>query len=266
MARSKVDPQVAKQAKQKKILIGLSVVLVAVLAIQLPKLLSGPKGSTQAVPGTTTPGTTTPAPGTAGVPTPTPTPAPVTGPTTLVDAGAQQAGKAQLASFSLFKPKDPFVPQIKVPTTGAGTGTSPGAPTKNTPKGGTSGAGGSKGGGQPATFDYATIAVNGVEESVAMKTDFPADGPLFRLVSVGPKGVKIGIAGGALANGKTVTLKKGAKLTLVDTATGARYTLQLLYTGAGPEKTATFTSGQDGAAPSGSAAAPLPTGQTTTTP
>lgn len=253
MARSKPDPQIAKQAKQKKILIGLSVVLVAVLAIQLPKMLSGTKGSTQAAPaGAATPGTTTPATGTPATPVVTPTV-----PTPAVVA---PVGKAQLASFSLFKPKDPFVPQIKVPTSGPNEGAGAGAPTKSTPKGG-SGAGGSKGGSPATTFGYATISVNGIEESVAMKTDFPADGPLFRLVSVGPKGVKIGIAGGALANGQTVTLKKGAKLTLVDTATGARYTLQLLYTGAGPEKTATFTSGENGAAPAGAA---LPAGQTTT--
>ena len=56
MAATKIDPQVAKDAKQKKILIAMSVVLVALLAWQLPKLMGG--GSTPAAapaaPATTT--------------------------------------------------------------------------------------------------------------------------------------------------------------------------------------------------------------------
>jgi hypothetical protein len=84
---------------------------------------------------------------------------------------------------------------------------------------------------------------------------------MFRVVAVSKGGVKIGIAGGALARGKTVTLKPGRKLTLVDTATGARYTLQLVYVGSSPEQTASFTSGETTSA----GTSPPPAGTTSAT-
>lgn len=237
MAPPKIDPRVAKEAKQKKILIVLSIVLVAVMAIQLPKLMGGKK-STSAAPTATTPGTPT-APGVGGAPSVTPTSPAPTPPAT--------SGKAQLASFSLFETKDPFVQQLAISTgpaaTGAGGSSAP-APT------GTGGKTGAGTGDKPAATapTFATITVNGEPEALAAKGVFPKDEPLFRLVAVAAKTVKIGIAGGRLAHGKTITLRKGAKLTLVDTATGARYTLELVYTGTTPEVTEVFSSGQDGTA------------------
>ena len=44
-----------------------------------------------------------------------------------------------------------------------------------------------------------------------------------------------------VAGGGTVSLKLGKQVTLVDTATGARYVLKLLYLGAGPEQIETFS-------------------------
>ena len=52
---------------------------------------------------------------------------------------------------------------------------------------------------------------------------------------------RIGVAGGSFADGKTIPLPKGKKVTLVNDATGARYVLKLVYTGSTPEQTESFT-------------------------
>jgi hypothetical protein len=76
------------------------------------------------------------------------------------------------------------------------------------------------------------IAVNGVEETVAIKGEFPKEEPIFRLVSATASTARIGIAGGALASGEaTVTLRKGKPTTLVNTADGTRYELKLVGVG-----------------------------------
>ena len=77
----------------------------------------------------------------------------------------------------------------------------------------------------------ATISVNGASEDVQTGGTFPkaAAQPFFRLVSLGSSSVKIGIAGGSLADGdQTVTLVKGKTLTLMNTADGTKYALQLV--------------------------------------
>ena len=68
-----------------------------------------------------------------------------------------------------------------------------------------------------------------------MKGTFPTPEPLFVLRSLKKKQAKIGVAGGSFDDGKPVTLKLGKKVTLVNTATGVRYVLKLVYTGAQPE-------------------------------
>ena len=55
------------------------------------------------------------------------------------------------------------------------------------------------------------------------------------------KQVKIGVAGGSFDDSQAVTLKQGKKVTLVNTATGVRYELKLVYTGATPEMIQSFT-------------------------
>jgi hypothetical protein len=52
---------------------------------------------------------------------------------------------------------------------------------------------------------------------------------------------QIGVVGGGFTGGQTIALKMGQPLTLVNTATGARYTLKLLYSGSGPEQVQQFT-------------------------
>jgi hypothetical protein len=259
MAATKTDPLAAKQAKQKKLLIALSVVLVAVVAIQLPRIMGGDEQA--AAPATETtadPASTTTAPTTTDTATtayPATTPSATTAPTQLADASRPRAGEAQLASFSLFEAKDPFVQQIEEPKNDA-----PGAVAASPEQGAvgdpsTPAAGGVQGQGgdtakavEPAPTN-ATISVNGEPEALVVKAVFPTSEPMFVLASLKDKQARIGIAGGSLKNGKTVVLKMGKKLTLVDTATGARYTLDLLYTGDAPEETAAFSTGEAAATP-----------------
>ena len=76
-----------------------------------------------------------------------------------------------------------------------------------------------------------------------MKQLFPEQEDLFVLVSLKGKTAKIAVSGGAFTDGQTITLKLGKNLTLVNTATGARYALKLLYVGDQPEEVEGFTTG-----------------------
>jgi hypothetical protein len=129
----KVNSLKAKQAKQRKIAIGLCVALVLVLAYQGPKtlkMLKGPGGAAvaadgsdptalpagvEAPAGTPAPTTATPS---AGAPTlPTTAGAPATGavsqPGVLANSDVPvAAGVGQLLSFEQFVTKDPFKQQV----------------------------------------------------------------------------------------------------------------------------------------------------------
>jgi hypothetical protein len=98
---------------------------------------------------------------------------------------------------------------------------------------------------------YATITVNDEPEPLQVKSVFPQTEPLFVLVSLKRTSVEIGIAHGELAQGKTLTLDFGRPVTLVNTATGARYVLELVYTGTAPEEIQKFTSSGSSAAAKG---------------
>ena len=76
----------------------------------------------------------------------------------------------------------------------------------------------------------ALIATNGVCERVSVAGTFPTDENIFRLVSIAKNGksVEVGIVGGSFDNGHpTATLKLGEKITLVNTADGTRYEIVL---------------------------------------
>lgn len=239
--------------KQLYIVIGGAVVLGLLLAIQLPKLLGG--GSETAAPTTTdalpTSGTT----GTTGGTVNASGSGAVLAGVKIVPGVEVEPGEGQLASFSLFQNRDPFVQLVK--DTGA-AGSQDGEPVGVKVSGGgeAAGAGGPKasnGGGPivsggtpgtvagPSQLTTATIWVNGSDESVAVKKKFPKADPTFVLLSLKQKVAQIGVVGGAFTGGKAITLKMGQSLTLVNTATGARYTLRLLYTGAQPEQVQQFT-------------------------
>ena len=252
MAR-RVDPLKAKQARQKKLAIGLGVVLVAVVAFQGPKTLKMLKGpaavaapaATTPQPASSTPVTGTPAP--AGALAASAAPAAV-----LVDSDVPPAtGQDQLQSFELFRSKDPFEQQaeevsVEAPVSAAPSEAQP--KPVDLPTAVTTGGSGSTNGGSalpgatagapvgpspPSVKPPATttsVAVNGKVEDVLVKGTFPTLEPVFVLVSLGQNGksVKIGIAGGSYHDGSdTITLELGKPLTLQNTADGSRYELEL---------------------------------------
>ncbi|HEY2370971.1 MAG TPA: hypothetical protein VGH82_00340 [Gaiellaceae bacterium] len=242
MARKSVADQAkAKAEKQKKTLIVLAVVLAGALAYGVHTMMSlnssgGPKP--EAAPVTTTP---TSAPATSSTPlpaaptlsgvTPTGTSAPASSGSIsqqLVSAVQAPANVGQLQSFSLFESKDPFHaggPGSSTSGTSGGSGTGskgsgttskppkapPAPPAPPTP---------------PPTS--AVISVNGSSEMVLTGANFPAATPEFQLVSLTDTTAKVAVAGGSYASGApTLTLKVNVPVTLVNTADGTRYTLEL---------------------------------------
>jgi hypothetical protein len=222
---TKFDPK-AKAKRQKIIAAVGGVILLAVLAYEVPSVMKSmnkkpPPPPVIAAP--PPPGVTAPAPGVPPAGTPTSTPA--TGSATLTDSDpAPQAGSGQLVSFDRFPGKDPFVQQATAPVAKTAAPAKPVAPAPPPPP---PAAASPK---QPAaTPTAARISVNGANELVGVSKTFPAADPVFHLVSITKTTVKIGVAGGSLSTGgATVTLKKGKKVTLMNTADGTRYELVLV--------------------------------------
>jgi hypothetical protein len=266
-SKRKPTPAELKVARQKKIVIVGSVILVILLAFVGPKTFKQLHHSQQ--------NTIPPSMRNAASTTATTAQAAPTGPTQLSDTDVVtvQPGSGQLVSFGLFKSKDPFVQQLASATPAAATTPSaasavPPQPaaskqtvtipsvvttpvqTAPTPTVGTT----------PRTTvptpttstvvtptptptptppptytpvpsGSAAISTNGHCEVVPVKGVFPKGDEVFQLVSVASNGqsVKIGVAGGSYQSGaSTTTLKKGTALTLVNTADGVRYRLSLL--------------------------------------
>jgi hypothetical protein len=227
------DVRAAKDKRMKKIAIGGAVLLVAVLAYEMPKVLKGshssspPPAATTTTPGTTTTPTNTPPVGA------TPTVLP-TASTKLPDSDlAPKPSKSQLFSFNHFAGKDPFVQQVQDPTLGladgetAGSSSGSSAPpvsltaSVKTPQ--------SSSVRTLATSGAVKIQINGRIQTVRVGGSFPSSNPLFRLVSIAPGAVKIGIAKGSYASGAhAVALTPGRTLTLVDTADGIHYKIRLI--------------------------------------
>ena len=231
----KVDLK-AKAKRQKIMAAGGGVLLLAVLAIQVPRTMA----MLNAKPAPPPPAAAAPAPGAVpSDPSVLPTPGAVgggaastaSGDGTLVDSDpVPVAAAGQLISFGRFASKDPFAEQIDESTAGGGGGGSTPAPSTGTPAPG--GVVPASPAGSPGVAGSAVISVNGVQETVATGGEFPKDSPVFRLARIVGGEVRIGIAGGALASGSpTVTLRKGKAVTLVNTADGTRYELELVSVG-----------------------------------
>lgn len=229
MARKAVDLKAAKAAKQKKIAVVGAVLLIVLLVVQVPrtmKMLGGGEAVDDAAvpvaPAAEEPVSLAPPTLDGG------TPAPADGAEAVVSATAVEG---KLVSFERFESKDPFAAQI-LPGDGSGSGAGPAAPEPAA-----EGPGGALppelevvGRDQaPATLTRADIEVNGTVETIQVLAEFPAAQPVFVLAAVAKNSVKVGIAGGSLANGDaTVTIRKGESLSLVNTADGTRYRLRLV--------------------------------------
>lgn len=281
----------AEKARKQKIMLAVAgVVLVGLGAIQVPKLMKGSSEPAAA-----------PAPAAAVTPTPTPTPTPTSpgavAPTAtkakpvafvagvgLPGTPVASAAKSQLASFTLFQPNDPFVQQVSDEAAAAAADSSGtvkpakdtggnAAPAADVPTASSGGSTATDGGGSSPAADkpaitYATVDFDGKPEQLQVKEKFPKADPMFVLVSLKKKQAKIGVAGGTFDDGGgTVTLKLGKKVTLLNTATGVRYELKLVYTGSEPETIESFTTkdGQQTAPADGSTAAPADGAAATTT-
>jgi hypothetical protein len=216
----------AKAKRTKIIAAVLGVVLLGVLAWQIPSLMKtlNKKPPPNAAPAPPPPATGAPPPVAPPPGAPAAAAAPPAGSATLIDSDpSPQAASGQLLSFDRFTSKDPFVQQgtahaasasasapVKAP---AAPPPPPPPPPRPSPA---------------ARYSSARISVNGETEQVAVGATFPASDPVFRLVSVTKATAKVAIAGGSLSTGDgAVTLTKGKKLTLMNTADGTRYELVL---------------------------------------
>ena len=216
------EARAARERKQKIFVVIGGLLLVGMLAIQLPKILGG---STS--PGAAAPVTTTDASGL---------------PVQVVPQGAAPVAlvapvpaSAKITSFSSFDAKDPFVQQVATQV--------PAAAAK---EGGTTATKRESGSTETPTTKFTTgkttaaavtiVTVNGARQVLEPGMKFPTGDPLFVLVAEKPgaKSVVVGIVGGAYSGGaKTTTLKAGKPITLVNTTTGARYKISLVSVGSG---------------------------------
>jgi hypothetical protein len=233
MAR-RVTAAQAKAAKQKKIVIVLAVVFVAVAAIQVPKLMKQlhPKPA----------GMAAPAPGSVPVPSGA----------SPAGAAATSAAPSQLHSFTSLRLKDPFKPLVTVPVAAdSGSGSSP--PADATSQAGAKPAASPKPSATPKSKltspateapasgtvpfsaaqpppNAAIVKTNGHRQLVYFGDGFPTADPLFRLVSLGAeKTVRVGVLGGSFVDGApTIKLARGKEVTLANEADGSRYVIELV--------------------------------------
>jgi len=257
MAKKKHDPK-AKAKRQKVIAAVGGVLLLALLAFQVPRTMkmmhpqdqsaqsSSPSTTTSTISGTpalappSLDGSTGTASSASGAST-------ASAAATTADGISDPAGPlppdaGQLVSFSQFKSKDPFKQQIST-ACGVTSSQAPGVVCASGSSGSSTTA---KSGAAKTTTSLsspaqparklsfakattATISVNGAKSTVSVGKSFPSAAPVFSLVALTGSSAKIGIAGGSYESGAaTVTLAKGKTVTLMNTADGSRYVLRLV--------------------------------------
>ena len=256
VTKDKTSIAAAKARKQKIIVAVGGALLLAVVAIQGPKLWKqiNPPAPEPASAAAASQSTSSTAATTPTVLASSKSTAVLAGISISSDTGARRAETGKLIAFTLFKAKDPFVPQVTTTETSStpSPSSSPSSPASGgQPTGTTSSATEEPSAGSvstatapPAKPTFATIEVNGKAEPVQLKGTFPASSPTFVLVGLTYKGARIGVAGGTIAGAKALPVKLNKEVTLVDSATKVRYTLKLVYAGTAPEKVETFTSAQ----------------------
>jgi hypothetical protein len=232
----RVEKARQERARKAKILaaVGL-VVLLAIVGIQGPKTwkqlhpkkAAAPKAPTVqvAITATVTTGQLATAPA---------------GSSSLVDTKVSSTPAAgQLASFTLFRAKDPFAQQISATAAESGT-TTTSNPTPPTPPPAKPAAptlqpvvvqmGKSKSpAADAAVAGGVVISLNGVPVRLTPGTLFPSGAPIFRLVSFKHGKARIGLVSGTFSNGaKTIVLTPGKTLVLQNTTGGGQYKLKLV--------------------------------------
>jgi hypothetical protein len=296
-SRSGLTPAQQRQRRSKIMAAVLGAVFLVVCVIQAPKLLGGhhPTTAETAAPSASS---------TPSVASPTAQLTPASGIGAAAPTDAVLPG--QLTSFSHFAFKNPFKAQG---TTSSGKSSTP-AGTSRTSSGSspgkTSGSQAKSGGSQtqgapkkttvkkptklkkspkkkvktvafkPSPPNAAVISWNGKNQLVPVGVSFPAQKPLFKLVTLNTKMIHIGVLGGSFTSGgPTLAVKPGQKLTLANIATGTKYVVKLVklvvatqaqLAAASPSSSAgTSTTGTTASSSSSSSSAPATTGSTTTT-
>jgi hypothetical protein len=129
----------------------------------------------------------------------------------------------------------------------------------------------------PVTFtatkappNAAVLKTNGHRQIIFVGDGFPSGDPLFKLIALGKKNIRIGVLGGSFTSGApTIKLMTGKRLTLANQADGSRYVLELLRltTATPPPKAAAGTITATAATTTSTAATTTTTttAQTTTT-
>jgi hypothetical protein len=236
-----------KEAKQKKLLMILGPVFLALMVWQGPgyiKMLTGGEEAAAPAPASETPVPTTPDPGTAPPPSTSdpgggaPVPAAGEGTVGLADSDQPTAPDAgQLIAFDRFVGKDPFKQMID--TSQPATDSPPTVtPVPTSPGGGGGGGagtdpGGSGGGGgdddEPAKPVAAVLEVNGVEDVVKVGDEFPKGENLFVLTRLTRGSAWIGLVTGEFSNGQdAIEVDAGDSLNLVSQPDGIRYTIDVV--------------------------------------
>lgn len=211
MAVKPADLQKQKEARQKKMLLVLAPVLLALVAWQGPKTVKAFTGG-EAAPPPPVPAATTTTASAAGA---TSSGAPAAGAPTGLPETEQpyEALDGQLISFSRFDGRDPF-DQSYAPATGAGAGS------------GSSGGGADTSAEEPNT---AEVEVNGAGETVAVGEAFPASDPTFNLVSIRGQTAMIGLVSGSFSNNaETIAIEVGETLVLVSDPEQTRYAIKIV--------------------------------------
>ena len=211
----------AAERRKKIFLVGLAVVLVAVLAFQLPKLMKRSSSSSSTA---------------------------ATSVTTLATPAAASDASRTLASVSApakrmrairrLAPKDPFVPLIKdtattsTPASARSTARTPArAATRVTPlrivQATAKPAVVKPAHVRPAVPTAAVIRTNGKRQVVGLSQVFSVGDARFRLSAVTRNAIRIKVVGGLFAGGKqSITVRKSHGVKLANTATGVTYQLR----------------------------------------
>jgi hypothetical protein len=227
----KLTPQQKRDRRAKLLLAVLGILLLVVLAVEVPGMLGGKK--TPVAASTTTSATTTTTGGSTTAGAPAAAAAAATPASYQVVARAQPG---QLTRFSRLRAKDPFHALVTVPNGGGGSGSSPGSsPSSTTPAKVAS----------PASVKFsatptsttpagpmvlaAVLKLDGKRHVIAVGDSFPLVNPLFKLVAVGKGSIWITLVGGSFASGDTtlkIQLKHPVKLD--NTTAGVSYLISLV--------------------------------------
>jgi hypothetical protein len=201
----------AAERRKKFVLVGLIVLFVALMAFQLPRMLKGSESSA------TAPVAVSAVPATAG------------GGSGPAVTSAPVGSSARVRAIRRMPAKDPFVPLIRdnATTASAAPATSSprvrlavraAVPTPVAPRRAVV---------RAVKPTAAVLLVNGRRQVVGVHEAFGFGDATFRVVSVGRKAMRLQVSGGSFGAGRqTITVRKGHRVNLVNTATGESFSIR----------------------------------------